>query len=861
MPNTVTRMTASDLTKFSAILANSYDPLFGTPAADAMRRLSVKFFDTVNYVSQNEVEENDFRNVSPVYEEQEDPEAEPRLIGYQVTYSGPLQEQLFCDSGLDEAVNDELEALEEGVRNGLYPEGSIQRVHVDHIIDSLKLFQRREMITDPLSNEDLGWIPGVTADKKFADYVIKPKLAEKRIGEKGLVEYVFPKGFVQEDDPDRFFLPREDQKQRAKYTMEELQESAEKINLAGFNKAAKAYLASVREAENAAVMKDPDYDQEKIIRQNLLTNIRYLRQELQKARHADPTDKVALRMFGDKLSQMDGALFKDRSLTEDIENLNLFERYLAAGLPLAGFKEYKEYLNTLHNIKGNIDEIRENTTGLEGFLAAYDDLKTKLDTLPREGASAEARAAWRAGVKEAMQRFNAEYRAIDIDRIQFNEKTFPPIAETDSAKREAAVKEQNAEKTRWENKKDFIRDQMRTTVANRGVSAIDGYIATIDDLGKNTIKNRRDELDDIMADMVGDMDRMSKELKALTKKERDLPQNLRDSIDVVIKTGDSDNAASPENFRTALLNLQVEANLANKHDLVDWAKKNKAYFGNRMEQVKSKGVLLDESLNLQRTMNKREGRVRIDQALALFNTGRAKVFKNETKEHENARLAAEKFQTAKNELMALKGEKGSDKWKQKAEEVMGLANDVSRETMLYMKAKKMHANSWAGKDRLNGSIMLYREAEITRVMLKKEMAANERYAEIAQKTEQLNASISDDPAIVDQVAEANARKMTEEVKREIAREKRLQTEEKSMGKAMDAFGRTKKSISQDALSDKPAPKKAPEKKIKETSFEEMTRNLTFGEQKKEPVKRGNADIRQNVRGDVNNGPQIQGPGK
>ncbi|MCR5178677.1 MAG: hypothetical protein K6C95_06805 [Lachnospiraceae bacterium] len=790
MPNTVTRMTAADLKKFSYTLSSFYPALYGTPAADVARKLNEQFFHTVDYVSDDMVEDDEYRTVAELYEDPDDPD---RVSGYKVTLNGPVSEERLLDSGLDQTVNEQLAILEDGVKNNIYPEGSIARVEVDYMIDSLKRFQRRELVSDFQDNKSMSWIPAVGVNKKFADYVLVPKIPPVKKEENGRISYSLPEEFAA-DDPAIGFIPRQDQAKNARYTKEQLQESADKVNLAGFSKAAESFLDSLRVAENIGVMKDPDPAQEEIVRRNLITNIRYLRQELQKARHADPADMAARRMFGDKLGQMNGLLFSDRGFTEDINNLTLFENYLEAGLPLSGFKEYRAYYETAHNLTGTMDEIKAAGTGLGELTGAFDTLKERINTLPPKGANVASRDEWKKSLKEAMQGLKDAYSRINPADYQ--------------------------------NAKGTIKTGIESTLRNKEIPNIEGYISNIDNMGKATVKEERRDLDHIMADMVRDMDRMSKEMGKRIKTERGLSEGLKKAINEVVKTGDVNNAYSPKRFEKALRDLAGEAHSAGNADLEKWAKKNAAHFGNRMKQAESKGVLPDESLNLQRRVNERENRIRFDQALRLFNTTRAKIFKSETKEHENARKAAESFQKAIKELQDLNGEKGSEKWKQKATEVMTIAGELSKQSFKYMNAKKFYADSPAGKDRLNGAIMLFREAEITRVMLKKQMAANERYQQLSAKTDELERSISNDPAITDEIGDANAAKMAEELQRVKQEEDRKKDQKERFDRVADPFQRTKSEVT-----------RAGGRKFKETSFEELTRNMTLDENKREPVKR------------------------
>ena len=378
-------------------------------------------------------------------------------------------------------------------------------------------------------------------------------------------------------------------------------------------------------------------------------------------------------------------------------------------------------------------------------------------------------------------------------------------------------------------------------------------------------------LDGVMADMVKDMDGVAKEMERRFPPDKPISKELRDAVDKLIDAGNSDNARSPKLFESALSRVWTEATAAEMTELSEWANRHLSHYRNRMKQVESKGVLLDESLNLQRTVNLRGSRERSRKALELFNTGRAFFLKKETDNHKHVREAAEKFMEAKNQLIAMtkSGKRGTPEWEEKAREVSTLAGDVSKHAMIYIKGKNMSAHSFAGKDRMNGAIMLYREAEITRVTLKKEMAANERYRQMAQKAQQLSASVSQDPALTDPVGDANAQKMHELMKEENAREKQQkqqkqqkkrgekQNEKDPLDNAMKSLGVDKKGLKRDALSDQPsAPKKEDGRRIKETSFEEMSRQLTLGEKKKEAVKR---KVEAPVNGQA--GPQPEGPVK
>ncbi len=779
-----TRMIAADFIQFATGVGNFYAPLFGTPAADVAKDIAFKLNECLTVISDEEPDE-DFIGES---EELEDGR-------FKITYwsGSQIPEELLREGKVDLFVNDAIGKLEEGIEQGLYPENSYQRFMVDYMLDGLRQIQRRELLGDPLQNHGLAnEIPAAVVSKKLPNYGFIPKIATKTIDENGEEKWTFPEGFT-EDAPEGLyaFVPRSDQEKYAIYTDKELQESATKVNLYGYSRSSMDYCDSVREVVGLATMKRPrDAEQERILREQILTNIEALRQQINKARRqADPEDPVTRRIFKDDLNQVGDTLFEnERGFGADLATLDMYQNYLEAGLPVAGFSEYKNMFDSAYNFRGVVSRLEETTVGTEAFVQAARDMYARLENLPPKNAEPAVLDAWRESVREAMSRYQSEFQKIDPQKLQFKDPT----------------NEAN----------DQVRDEFVHGALVKENRNITQHLQNIADLGKNSIEQRRSYVDSMMADMLKNMDDMAKDLKALTKKEKNLPEDLKDAIDKVIDAGDAKNERTPARFLSALQTLQTEATVAGRGNLMDWAAENKAYFGNRVREAESLGVLSDEALRTQRKVNERHGRESLEAALTMFNTKRSRFFGagkdkklgKESPDHETARLAAENLVTAKRELAALIDQEGSEEWKKKAEEVMGLADTAARTAKIYISKKKNSANTPAGQERLAGAALLYREAEIVRVMIKKRIAANEMYAQMAQKTAQLAETIDPNAPRIDPAAEENARRF-EEVR---AREARAEKEKKQ-------FKGAKESIRQGVVV---APKR-----VKDTSFAEMQHKL------------------------------------
>ena len=727
-----TTMTASDFHKYAAALDNFYAPLYGTPAANIAKDIAYKMTGATHFISDKEP---DFAN----YEELEDGR-------YQVELSGTefFTEEILKYHDMDSFVNEKLAALRELVDQGIYPEGTIQRNMVDYMIYGLESLQSRDLIIDPEKNPNGKNMPGFSIADKVANYTFIPKLYTTMVNPvTGEEEMVLPGDFAENDatGTNTFFIPRDDQKNMAKYSLSELQESAERVNFDGFNTAGINYGRDIKEYNDLIGMRPPATpEEEKILSEQILASMTAAEREMRKTMEVDPNDKVALRMFSDNPDYFHDGIHSDgRGFTGNLRVFGQYRRYLEAGLPIAGYGEYHSMLVRAKNLEDEADADRKYAENLDDYHRACRDYREKLENLPSVGSSAEEIKAWQDSVAESAERLCDEEEKIR-GKITFPEPQLPAVTSDDPEKRKEEEKARREAEKKYKAACDNIQEKHDPVIGKNAQWINDireNGIREIQNPGKTFITERRRQVDHLMRDMVTDMDGMGKELTALGKKQRNLPAGLKTAIKNAAAAGSPTMPQSPEAFSRALEAVQTEAKKAGDQEISEWVKKNKAIHDNHMIAAKKKGVLTDEPLNLQRKANARGDREKLQGALELFNTKRAGIFKSETTEHKNLREASEKLINAKNEFAQMRKDPSNPEWRKKAQEIMKLSDTTAKEAMKYMQAKEFSAGTGAGEKRLNGAIMLYRESQMMRVGLKKELAAYERYREMQAKTERM----------------------------------------------------------------------------------------------------------------------------
>ena len=126
--------------------------------------------------------------------------------------------------------------------------------------------------------------------------------------------------------------PRLDQ-ESAKYSIAELQESADKVNFGGFTAAAAEYQNTIQDVNRLMAMKEPSTpEQERILKDSLLLSIRNAKNEMSKAMEADPGDEVAVRMFGNANQMADSLTSEGRGFARNKAELTDYENYLCSGI-------------------------------------------------------------------------------------------------------------------------------------------------------------------------------------------------------------------------------------------------------------------------------------------------------------------------------------------------------------------------------------------------------------------------------------------------------------------------------------------------------------------------------------------------
>lgn len=463
--------------------------------------------------------------------------------------------------------------------------------------------------------------------------------------------------------------------------------------------------------------------------------------EMNKAIDAGTDDPVVLRMFDDNPGNaqdvISGDPKKGRSFGGNIRAINEYKKFIQSGLPPIGYGEHKKMLGAISLLENDLRNKENIVANLEDLQKAVKEAHTRLENIPQPGSGPAECKAWQDSVKESLEKISTEYEKIE-NNLQFKEKKFPEIEESDPVKRQQLIEQRKEEIKAWERDKSDCRKEITgessLTCTKDWINDIrKKYISDITHLGERTIKERQQYTDSKMKGLVNEMDSMSKELSAFAK-EKNLSPALKAALNKAAMMGNSDYAYSPEAFSGALANVQTEAGLTGNTEIVDWVKRNKAIVDNRARELKNLGVMTDQSLNLQRRANLRAGKERIQGSITMFNTKRSGIFKDETTEHRNLRIAAENLERAKNELKNMKVDMNDPNWKKKAEEVMKYAEKTSDMALEYVEKKKWAAGTKAGKQRMAGASALFQESRYMRANLQKKLAAHERYRQMQADT-------------------------------------------------------------------------------------------------------------------------------
>ncbi len=776
-----TKMTVRDFTHLAGSMPSFYASLFSVSprAANALETFQ-KATDDLPYFMTDRAGDSDEDGF-------EIPEGQMHTaeLGAQEV----VTEEHLREKGYDLTLNETLSVLREELENGTIKPGTVPYTVANYTIDALEKIRRREYVPTPVNLESKDY-PGFLASQKIANYSFTPKLdgfEEITVTDnagKEHKEYRYPEGFAEDAENGSFFVPRENQRTLAKYSAEELDESAKRINFDGITSAASDYMTSMRQINNMIGMQAPETpEQDRILREHAMAAAQRMRMEIRSAMAVSPDDPVALRFFGDIPNQLNDTISSDprqeRALVSDLAAIDSYIEFLGSGLPISSFTEYQDMRRALYDLEMNAATLAKDVEGMSGLQEMAKAARKHLKT-PPQNMDEETRARWFSEVRKNIGDCVAEYERItgnlklneDVIRegtdhqvdINFKnsyikdlsqEKNIPADRQDEFYKEMSATIEsdpvyrkamQEARIKDFEKKKqDIIRSATSAaTGPGRSVSKIKSTILpNLDKIGKKNVADRKAYITEMLGSIADDMGTISKELEALAKKSGNMTPELKAAIDKAVTAGDPKRAMSPDAFVKALNMVQAEAITSGNSQITEFVAKNKAYLGNRMEEAKSKGILMDESLNLQRSAIERNGKDDLDNAIRQFNTRRSSIFGGwrqeqgkESPEHKELREAAEKYSSLKKELMDKKELEYTEPetWKQLSKDVQAQAEKVSGLARTYFTKKGLSANSPAGKARLDGSIEIYRDAEMTRIDLKRREAAAARYEEIGKAT-------------------------------------------------------------------------------------------------------------------------------
>ena len=597
-----TKMTVEDYGQFSEKLALFYTSFFSVSkeAADAIHTLWSATRDVLFYETGESYRDEEGHLI---------PEKDER------SHTDVITEEILREKGYDLVVNQTLEALHKEIETGKIKPGTVQYTTANYVIDSLDDLRRREYIGSDW-NKEKKYFPGFRISQKIANYNLMPKLEgfkKVKVGDE--ITYEFPEGYA--EDEERFHVRQDLVEGKGKHTREEMDEAAERVNYDGFTSATAEYMKVLRQLDNMIGVQPPEtQEQEEILRESLRTAAQRLKMEVEAAQATDPDDPVALRFFDDSKDQLLDSMTKDpkngRSMTRDMARVDEYLGYLDSGLPLAGYPDYLELIDVAGELEREAVSYREKPIhGLDNLKEKSHKLQEKLKAIPRDPAQTQQ---WLSEVRSGFEDCIRTYEAI-------------PEKERDE------------------------------TLKSRFDKLTKETLPMMDHLGDKNIGIKRRHTMEIVEGMSKDMTTITGELKEVSDSSGDLSQDLSEAINRAVEAGDPTHTDGPRKYLEELDQVYEEAKKTNKTELMEFVSKNRAYFANRLEQAKGRGVMEDASLDLQREVMELRMRAQgiqkgetaktpLQQALDRFHTKRAGIFSRESEEHKQ--LGTETFKLSKN---------------------------------------------------------------------------------------------------------------------------------------------------------------------------------------------------------------------
>ncbi len=515
----------------------------------------------------------------------------------------------------------------------------------------------------------------------------------------------------------------------AKYSMDELQEAANKVNFDGFNQAGFKYRKNLLENYNLIGMKAPQTpEEEKIIIDNALESMKAAEFEMRKAMRVDPNDPVALKMFSDNPAYMHDCIFSNqRGFISDISAFDKYRTYLRSDLPVAGYSDYMKILNDARHLWRSVDSDRDIIENIGPFADACKEYYDRVRDLPPKGAGIEAVNTWKNDVHDCMLKVVQEQKKL-ANNLKFVEKEFPFENNPDPDKFKEAQERRKKQINEWNDTKNGVRNadshggmyQYRKDIEKK-------HFNNIMSLGDRRIREQKKYVLDMMKDMKDQFYNIGQKCAEFSKSDQNMTEELRKALKKAAKTSDPGYYKNPQQFRYALVDVETRARIAGNQEIIDWVRKNRAYVENKIAEADKNGAMTDEALYTQIRVHERNGFDQLDNALTSFTTKRAFFLKSETDSHKNLRENAIKLVGARNELRNMHKDMSNPAYVNKTLEVMKLADDTYKTAVKYIRKKSFSANSPAGKQRLAGAAALCREADVLRVALKKDTLAYQHY--------------------------------------------------------------------------------------------------------------------------------------
>ena len=216
----------NEVTGLAASVGNFYTMFAGTPVADIIYDINHTLYDM-----------NRNADVDEMFDmEEAEEDAWIPIENVESHGNAGLEDKTFREKSTDLRINSLIDRID--LHMDHYPEGTIERDMLEYTRWGLDKLRNRELVFSVQSREDQNELPAMDVMSKFANYSFIPKLPE------GIKEH------LPQDNINYFFSVNDDQEKRAKYTKDELQESADNLHFSDIYKAGRRYADTLIEVNN-----------------------------------------------------------------------------------------------------------------------------------------------------------------------------------------------------------------------------------------------------------------------------------------------------------------------------------------------------------------------------------------------------------------------------------------------------------------------------------------------------------------------------------------------------------------------------------------------------------------------------------